>query len=584
MDSDGSDDDGLGWVSSGGTDSSNGGVVVAGWLMDLVPPMMVVLAGSLSGILIMALVVIIIVRRRGSASRGHRQLEQVKLSEEVLGLDSHATDPAATHSQGSSTKEDETQVDDDGGGSECEGVGEGGGGGAGCGGGGGAGGSMGDTASIASCSSEMLTTSSRDSLLASRGVAAGSVLEGGLVGGSSATLPILGVRRLGRETVRHVLRPGLRPLDSSMSTTGSTFHPGVPLASMTHLASMEGVTLATLTDSNPINLGVAGVGGVCGTINLTNNSVCDPTTVAMMPLNVGTCSGSNLGLTVVGAGDPGVSYFGVCGGCGGGVCGGGSGVCNGGMVATEMPSVGVCSAGVMGVADLTSDGKGGVTLLGTTGMGVPGLTTSGINTTGIGVSGLTTAGLIATTVGTTGISLVTTGMDTGAMGTTRLTTTAGMGTTGIGTMGIGTTRMTTSAGMGTMGMGTPRMTTTAGMGTTRMTTAAGMGTTRMTTAAGMGTMGMGTMGMGTPRMTTAGMGMTRMTTAAGMGTTGMSGVMTGQHLEGLSVMAVTDASGQVNPAHLPHLLLGHRVEAPSISQTPSPVPSPRKAPRNPNAL
>ncbi|XP_071516629.1 uncharacterized protein [Panulirus ornatus] len=293
--------------TSGGTGSGMGGSVGGGGVLDgggegegessrfllLVPPMIMVLVASLVAILIMALLVILLLKRRGRLRRMEREMEQVggrqvKLNEEMVFVHSRNPDSVSRETPSSCRKggdKSETTPVSSGGS-----VTGGGGSGTEAGGGGvgpvivsgtrvvGTGGAVGmvravDDGTFGSCNGDLLTTTSRDSLLGTRSKQ-GEMLES--FRGGNTTLPILGVQQLGEDPGRHVVLEGMRPLGSSLSTSCSSFRTGV------HVGGMSSVP----TVGSGVMGGVSGLMGTPGLINTPATSSSPLLQVTLVPENV----------------------------------------------------------------------------------------------------------------------------------------------------------------------------------------------------------------------------------------------------------------------------------------------------------
>ncbi|ROT68034.1 hypothetical protein C7M84_013813 [Penaeus vannamei] len=96
--------------------------------------------------------------------------------------------------------------------------------------------------SFGSCNGDVLTASSRDSLLGHR-AKQGDMMDS--FRAEDTTLPILGIQKLGETPGRHVVLEGMRPLGTALSTSCSSFRGGVPtgaLGTVGGLASLTGTT------------------------------------------------------------------------------------------------------------------------------------------------------------------------------------------------------------------------------------------------------------------------------------------------------------------------------------------------------
>ncbi|XP_069952982.1 PE-PGRS family protein PE_PGRS33-like [Cherax quadricarinatus] len=282
--------------------------------LELVPPMIIVLVASLSCILVMALLVILLLKRRGRLRRMEQELQQVKLNKEMVFVHNRNPDTVSRDTPGSLRKGVESSGtpggssggsiggggsgNEAGGGTAAGGIGGSGGGGGGVGGtmlGGGVGGggsrvagvggggvvgmvSSVDDGSFGSCNGDLLTTSSRDSLLGPRSKP-GEMLE--TFRGGSTTLPILGIQQLGDDIGRHVVLEGLRPLGTALSTSCSSFRSGIPMGSMGGATNMGHISMG----------GMSGMMATSGLINTPSTSSSHLLQVSLVPENVGQTRG-----------------------------------------------------------------------------------------------------------------------------------------------------------------------------------------------------------------------------------------------------------------------------------------------------
>ncbi|XP_069161800.1 uncharacterized protein [Procambarus clarkii] len=270
-------------------------------LLELVPPMVIVLMASLTTILVMALLVILLLKKRGRMRRLEQEMDQVKLSKEMVPVHSRGEDsPSSRDTPGSSRKVVEME--------EASGGGTGGGGGAisgirlgrgmvggghlvGVGGVVGIGGVVGarssvDNGSFSSCNGDLMTTTSRDFLLGPRSKP-GDMLE--TFRGGSTTLPILGIQHLADDTGRHVVLEGLRPLGTSLSSSCSSFRSGVPIGGVTNMGSMGGATnkgvMGEVTNMGVMG-GASGMLGASGLVSTPSTSSSHLLQVSLLPETV----------------------------------------------------------------------------------------------------------------------------------------------------------------------------------------------------------------------------------------------------------------------------------------------------------
>ncbi|XP_042859491.1 keratin, type II cytoskeletal 1-like, partial [Penaeus japonicus] len=85
---------GSGGISAGGGDVGGNAPEsgVASRLGALIPPMIIVLVASVGGIIIVAVLIILLLKRRGRNRRLEREMEQVKLNEEMVFVQTRTPD------------------------------------------------------------------------------------------------------------------------------------------------------------------------------------------------------------------------------------------------------------------------------------------------------------------------------------------------------------------------------------------------------------------------------------------------------------------------------------------------------------
>ncbi|XP_068234650.1 uncharacterized protein [Palaemon carinicauda] len=261
-----------GAMSSGGSGMSgiggvNGNTDMEGGFQLLVPPMIIVLVTSVAAIVLVAILIIIVLKRRGRSRNRDSEMEQVKLNEEMAFVQTRTPDSTSRETTGSSRKlidGSEGDRSSSGGPSGSRGgtlgsigsdivggsMGSGAVGGGGMTSGGIGGGNVGgmimlgrggsvnnpgvmlasvDGGTFGSCNGDLITTTSRDSLLGTRGKQ-GEHLETFCI--EDTTLPILGIQKLSENTTGHVVLEGLRPMGSPLGTSCSSFRSSLPMTGM----------------------------------------------------------------------------------------------------------------------------------------------------------------------------------------------------------------------------------------------------------------------------------------------------------------------------------------------------------------
>ncbi|XP_066978031.1 uncharacterized protein [Macrobrachium rosenbergii] len=284
-----------------GIGGGNSNTDMEGGFQLLVPPMIIVLVTSVAGIVLVAILIIIVLKRRGRSRSRDNEMEQVKLNEEMAFVQTRTPDSTSRETTGSSRKLIEGSEGDrssggpsgSGGGtlgsigSDIVGGAVGGGavGGGGMTGGGVGGGNVGgmmmlgagggvsssgvmlasvDGGTFGSCNGDLITTTSRDSLLGTRTKQA-EQMETFCV--EDTTLPILGIQKLGKNTAGHVVLEGLRPMGSPLSASCSSFRSTLPMTGMSMGTLGRGTMAGTLggTIGGPMGGPMSGtMGGTMG--------------------------------------------------------------------------------------------------------------------------------------------------------------------------------------------------------------------------------------------------------------------------------------------------------------------------------